>query len=113
MLETGLISARFLHFTALLVLFGASFYPLYVYPNSACGPPMQLVRWLHWVLFTVTILGLSSGILWFMFTAANMVGAVSGLADEDALWSVLHDTSFGRVWAVRIALFSMMLGLTG
>ena len=108
MLEAGLILSRFLHYLVLLVLFGISLFPLYVYRRGH-PEPLQLARGRWTLLLAGTIVALLSGTLWLMFTVANMAGAFTALADLHTLGLVLRDTDVGHIWVVQIAI----LGLIG
>jgi putative copper resistance protein D len=111
MLEGGLICSRFLHYATLMVLFGVSFFPLYAYASGHY--PARLSRWQQIVQFTAAMGVFVSGVLWLVFVIGNMRGTITGAIDCDAVWSVLSDTDFGRVWIGRLALVVLVLGLTG
>jgi hypothetical protein len=44
MLEAGPISSRFVHYGALLALFGVSLFPFYTDPSRAGALPARLIR---------------------------------------------------------------------
>ena len=111
MLEAGLIVSRFLHYTAVLMLFGVAFLPLYAYPSRAGPSSARLGCSFHPILLGAALVAFLSGILWLASTTANMTGAPSGATDWDALGSVLRDTDFGHVWIVRLGLSIVILGL--
>jgi putative copper resistance protein D len=46
-----------------------------------------------------------------MFTVANMTGILAAMIDQNALWSVLHDTNFGHTWMAHLAMSAAILGL--
>lgn len=103
MIDAGLIVARLLHYVAVTVLAGVSFFPLYAYRRR--GPqPILRHRSLQSVLFIAANVALLSGILWFVFAVANMSGTLDGVLDSEMLSTVLGDTSFGRVWIARLIL---------
>ena len=112
MLEAGLILSRFLHYLVLLVLFGISLFPLYVYRRGH-PEPLQLARGRWTLLLAGTIVALLSGTLWLMFIVANMAGAFTALADLHTLGLVLRDTDVGHIWVVQVAMCSAILGLIG
>jgi putative copper resistance protein D len=112
MLEAGLILSRFLHYLVLLVLFGISLFPLYVY-RQGHPEPLGLARWRWTLLLAGTIVALLTGTLWLMFTVANMAGAFTALADPHTLWLVLRDTDVGHTWLVQLAICGAILGLIG
>jgi putative copper resistance protein D len=108
MIEVGLIVARFLHYVAVTTLAGASFFPLYAY---GVVEPGTSSRWRQGALLAAAIVALLSGLLWFVFSVANMSGALADVTDPEVVRSVLHDTGFGKVWAVRMILVIAALGL--
>lgn len=64
MIDVELIVARFLHYSAVTTLAGASFFPLYAYPRGESRQPIALTRWLQTVLFitaNVAFLVVASG----------------------------------------------------
>jgi copper resistance protein D len=101
MLDFGLVLARLLHYVATTTLFGASLFTLYAHADSeaeeleGCRRPLLL-----WTAVAAVL----SGLFWFVFSAANMAGSLSDLADADALWAVVRGTGFGVVWAARMLL---------
>lgn len=108
MIEVGLIIARLLHYLATTTLAGLSFFPLYAYVGAE---PEVLGRWRRkWLLWTA-IAGLLSGLCWFTFSAANMSGSMRNLADAETLWMIVHDMSFGHVWALRMLLAVLTIGV--
>lgn len=110
MIEAGLIVARLLHYVAATTLAGASWFPLYAYGVGVeSGAPS---RWRQGTLLAAAIVALLSGLVWFVFSVANMSGALTDVTDPEVVWSVLHDTGFGNVWAVRMTLTVVVLGLT-
>jgi putative copper resistance protein D len=113
MLEAGLIVSRFLHYAALMALFGVSLFPFYAFPSRADAQPARLIGWMQVVLLAASVAALVTGILWLVFTTANMMGTLSAAADQDAVWTVLHDTAFGHLWASRLALSVLIIGVTG
>lgn len=113
MLEAGVIFARFLHYAAVMALFGVSLFPLYAYPNRAGPQPARLFRWVQSTLFAVAVLAFFTGLLWLGFATANMSGDLGAAIDPDALRSVIADTAFGHVWAVRLALSAALVLLAG
>ena len=111
MLVAGLVCSRFLHYAALMALFGVSLFPLYAYPSRVGDPPARLDRCLQLTLTTAAFVALLSGVFWLLCTVAAMTGTASGVVDGDALWSVLNDTGFGAVWVARLALIAVLLGV--
>src|SRR3981189_3839921 len=108
MIDLGLVVARLVHYAAVTTLAGVSFFPLYA---CADGEPVVLVRWRQGVLLAAAIAALLSGVLWFVFSVANMSGTLADVADREVLWTVLNETTFGRVWMVRMLLAVIILSV--
>jgi putative copper resistance protein D len=111
MLEAGLVLSRFLHYAAVLTLFGGALFPLYANPSRADVSSARLFDRLQAVLRSAAHAALISGVFWFLFTAANMTGDLAGAVDRDTLSLVLTDTRFGWVWIGRLALAVIILVL--
>jgi putative copper resistance protein D len=109
MVDLGLVVARLLHYAAVTALAGVSFFPLYAY---AATEPKELFRRRRAVLLSAAIGALLSGLLWFVFSVANMSGALADVADHEVLWTVLNETAFGSVWMARMLLAVIILGVT-
>jgi putative copper resistance protein D len=108
MIELGLVVARLLHFAAVTNLAGVSIFPLYAHADAE---PMLLLRWRQRVLLAAAIAALFSGVVWFVFAVANMSGTLADVADREVLWTVLNETTFGRVWTARMLLAVIVLGV--
>ena len=109
MIDLGLVVARLLHYAAVTTLAGASFFPLYAY---AAGEPKELFRWRQAAVLSAAVAALLSGLLWFVFSVANMSGTLAGVADREVLWTVARDTGFGVVWTARMLLAVILVGVT-
>src|SRR5258708_35601450 len=108
MIDLGLVVARLLHYAAVTTLAGASFFPLYAYADAE---PIVLLRGRQGVLLAAAIAALLSGVLWFVFAVANMSGTLADVGDREVLWTVLNETTFGRVWTARMLLAVIVLGV--
>src|SRR5216683_4111315 len=110
MIDLGLVVARLLHYAAMTTLAGVSFFPLYAY---AFAEPKQLSGRRQAVLLAAGAVALLGGLLWFVFSVANMSGALADVADHEVLWTVLNETTFGGVWMARMLLLAVLiLGVT-
>ena len=109
MIDLGLVVARLLHYAAVTTLAGVSFFPLYAY---AFAEAKELSRRRHAVLLSAGVGALLSGLLWFVFSVANMSGSLADVADHEVLWVVLNETIFGDVWMARMLLAVLILGVT-
>jgi putative copper resistance protein D len=108
MIDLGLVVARLLHYAAVTTFAGASFFPLYTYAHAE---PKELFRWRQGVLLAAAVAAVVSGLIWFVFSVANMSGTLAEVTDPDVLWTVVHDTRFGNVWTIRLALSIIVVGL--
>jgi len=108
MIDLGLVVARLLHYAAVTTLAGVSFFPLYAYADAE---PIVLLRWRQGVLLAASIAALLSALPWFVFSVANMSGTLADFADREVLWTVLNETTFGRMWTGRLVLSTIMVGL--
>ena len=105
----GLIASRFLHYAALMILFGAACFPLYAYRDGT--PPPDLQIWLRRTLLVAAIAALVTGILWFAFATAGMAGSLGSVFDWTTLNLVVTTTDFGRIWLPRLGLLVLAVGL--
>ncbi len=108
-LEGGLVVSRFVHFTCALILFGSAFFAVYSPPSD--NRSERLTRPLAAVLLAAALCAVLSGLAWFLFTVGNMSGTLAGAFDGEALWTALWDTGFGRVWAARVAVMLLIVGM--
>src|SRR5437016_934587 len=106
MIDLGLVVSRLLHYAAVTTLAGVSFFPLYAY---ASAEPKELSRCRQAVLLSAGAAALLSGILWFVFSVANMSGTLADVADREVLWTVLNETTFGGVSTARMLLAVLVL----
>jgi putative copper resistance protein D len=108
MIDLGLVVARLLHYAAVTTLAGVSFFPLYAY---AFVEPKELSRRRHAVLLSASAAAVLSGLLWFVFSVANMSGSWADVANHEVLWTVLNETTFGGVWIARMLLAVLIVGV--
>jgi copper resistance protein D len=92
-----------------ITLAGVSFFPMHAY---AATEPKELFRRRWGVLFSAVVGALLSGLLWFVFSVANMSGSLADVTDQEVLWTVLNETTFGSVWMARMLLAVVILGVT-
>ena len=99
-----MVLCRFLHFTVVLMLFGAwVFRPLLLGREKLLDPILTRVsRWLAAV-------ALISGISWLLLITASMAGSWSAALDPSTLRRVLGNTFFGQVWTWHLLLNGLLL----
>ena len=109
MIEVAVAAGRFLHYSAALLFFGLALFPVYTYSATGTRPLDSTSQWLRqsakWLAWTALI----SALLIFAFVTANMTGTFSSLVDPSSLWSVLADTSFGRMSLFRFAIIIIIV----
>jgi putative copper resistance protein D len=105
-----LIGARFLQFSAALVLFGSPLFYLYGFESGA-PPAAAPARW-PWqrsVLLIAAATALFGAFAWVMAETASFSGDTSEAVSPAALWTVLSATRFGQACLVRIGLLILSL----
>ena len=101
-----LAAARFAHFAALTLLFGLAAFPLYA-PRATPAIPA-----LRRLLRALAALALATGGGELLVMAGNMGGGPASMLDPAILSAVMTDTDYGKVWAGRLVLAAVVLGLS-
>lgn len=101
-----MVLCRFLHFTVVLMLFGAwVFRPLLLARGTTLDQPLARVsRWLAAV-------ALISGVGWLLLVTASMAGAWDAAFEPSTLRLVLDRTFFGQVWRWHLVLNAVLVVL--
>ncbi|EJM17727.1 putative copper export protein [Pseudomonas sp. GM18] len=103
----ALVLCRFLHFTMVLMLFGAwVFRPLLLGREPALLDP-ALARTTRWL----SVVALLSGVGWLLLITASMAGSSSAAFDPATLSLVLGTTFFGQVWRWHLLLNLLLMAL--
>jgi putative copper resistance protein D len=103
----ALVLCRFLHFTVVLMLFGAwVFRPLLLGRELAWLDP-SLARVTRWL----TAVALISGVGWLLQITASMAGSADAAFDPATLGLVLSNTFFGQVWRWHLLLNLLLMAL--
>jgi putative copper resistance protein D len=105
----ALAAARWIHFAAVMLLFGAALFPLYALPTQRVPPELARVRS---VLRVAAVVALLSGIAWASASLVNITGEVGSLFDRDSLGAFFFETGFGKIWGLRLALLLALLVAT-
>lgn len=109
-MHEGLILCRFLHFGAVLLLFGVSafrsllFAPLLL-PFEASPAGRRLSRLLVWL----AAIALASALVWLMLTAAYLSSDWNGAINPSTVGRVLANTWFGHVWVIHLLLNALVV----
>jgi putative copper resistance protein D len=105
--DNALIFSRFIHYAALLYMFGSAFFPLYALVGE------ERAYRLGGSIFAACILAFVSGVAWLFFAAASMAGSLSEAMSSEMMGTVLLGTSFGKVWIVHLALVTALAIFAG
>jgi putative copper resistance protein D len=106
----ALIAARFVHFAAMIVLFGGSLFALYGGPADL-GLRTAFGIGIRRLLQTAAILALLSALGWFADNIANMTGDWSDIFDGELVGGALFGSPFGVLWLWRGVLIVVLLVL--
>ncbi|WP_433765803.1 copper homeostasis membrane protein CopD [Pseudomonas putida] len=100
----AMVLCRFLHFTMVLMLFGAwVFKPLLLGRDTTRDEPLARIgRWL-------AAGALLSGVGWLLLVTASMAGAWSAAFEPSTLSLVLGRTFFGQVWRWHLLINALLL----
>jgi putative copper resistance protein D len=105
-----LVAARWVHFAALFLLFGAPTFWLAMAAPARAALPRSLAASLR-LLRIAGPLAAVSGLLWLIASIANMTGAFADLADADTLHAFFFETSFGPLAIERLVLLTCAVAL--
>lgn len=104
-MEAGLIAARFAHYAALALAFGAFAYAGFGDQSATTGHRLRR-------------LGIASTLMVFFAAMAVLAATVAGLGGgwaamlDPTLWAtVLSETDFGRVWSARLLMAVALIAL--
>ncbi|WDU64314.1 copper homeostasis membrane protein CopD [Pseudomonas poae] len=100
-MATLLVLCRFVHFTVVLLMFGACVFRPWLL-GAAAQPALdrqllRISRGLAW-------LGLFSGVAWLLLITASMAGSWDAALQPATVQLVLGKTFFGQVWAWHLVL---------
>lgn len=98
---------RFLHFTAVLMLFGAWLFRPLLLKGEALELDRHMTRLARWL----AAVALVSGIAWALLITASMAGSAAAAFDPDTIALVLGNTFFGQVWRWHLLINAVLLAL--
>ncbi|BDB20557.1 copper resistance protein D [Pseudomonas sp. CYM-20-01] len=100
-MATLLVLCRFLHFSVVLLMFGAcAFRPWLL----GAAPQPALDRQLERITRGLAWLGLGSGVAWLLLITASMAGSWDAALQPATVQLVLGKTFFGQVWVWHLLL---------
>jgi putative copper resistance protein D len=104
---SAMVLCRFLHFTVVLMLFGAwVFRPLLV-NGDAGNLDQRLTKTSRWMAAVALVTGVS----WLLLITASMAGSWDAAFDPSTLRLVLGNTFFGQVWRWHLLLNALLVAL--
>ncbi|MFJ2714318.1 copper homeostasis membrane protein CopD [Pseudomonas sp. NPDC087346] len=103
----ALVLCRFLHFTVVLMLFGAWLFRPWLLKGEAPELDRHLARLARWL----TAIALVSGVVWALLITASMAGSAAAAFDPDTIGVVLGNTFFGQVWRWHLLINGLLLAL--
>jgi putative copper resistance protein D len=108
-MSSALVLCRFLHFTVVLILFGACvFRPLLLRREPMTEGLAVLDRRLASLMKLLASLALAGGVCWLLLITASMAGSWQAAFDLPTVQLVLSNTFFGQVWSWHL-LFNLLL----
>jgi copper resistance protein D len=105
-----LVTARWIHFAALFILFGGPLSFLVVRGADNAGAA-RIGDALHRLLPIVATLAAISGLAWIAALIANMVGDFAEAATRETLQAFFFQTQFGPIVAIRLALLAAAMAV--
>ena len=106
-MSEALVLCRFVHFTVVLMLFGAWLFRPLLLNGEALALDRQLTR----LARSLTAIALASGIAWALLITASMAGSAAAAFDVDTVALVLGNTFFGQVWRWHLLINALLLAL--
>ncbi|WP_426236773.1 copper homeostasis membrane protein CopD [Pseudomonas sp. TWP3-2] len=106
-MSEALVLCRFVHFSVVLLLFGAWLFR----PLLLGGDAPLLDRHLARLARGLAAVALVSGIAWALLITASMAGSAASAFDPDTVGLVLDKTFFGQVWRWHLLINLMLLAL--
>lgn len=102
-----LVLLRFVHFSAVLVLFGVALLRPWLVNSATLLAPLR--RRMDPVLCFIALLALLSAIGWLLAVAAQLAGSWPEGVKPATLRTLLFETFFGKVWAAHLILCLVQL----
>ncbi|WP_062381458.1 copper homeostasis membrane protein CopD [Pseudomonas abietaniphila] len=103
-MQDGLILCRFVHFGAVLLLFGVELFRSVLFASYLSSFEAGMARRLDRAMAGLAILGLMSAMAWLMLTAASMADDWHDAVSLQTIGSVIGHTFFGHVWIAHLFL---------
>ncbi|WP_347905722.1 copper homeostasis membrane protein CopD [Pseudomonas purpurea] len=109
-MSSALVLCRFLHFTVVLMLFGACVFRPLLLRHAPLGPALAAIdRRLAGLSRWLTGFALITGVCWLLLITVSMAGSLSAAFDGPTLQLVLGSTFFGQVWSWHLLFNALLL----
>lgn len=108
-MHEGLILCRFVHFGAVLLMFGLGAFGLLFKPRLAGFESSQVAQRVEHLNRSLALIALVSAVAWLMLTAGSMASDWRDALDVDTIVLVLNSTFFGHVWIIHLALALLVM----
>jgi putative copper resistance protein D len=110
-MEEALYTCRFVQFTSAIVIFGAVSFRYYAVAGNG-GPANAIATfdaWVSQVALAAAVTALASALALLVCQTAMMAASSAAAIDPAALWAVLFDTRFGRVWSCHFLMALLLV----
>src|SRR5712691_11698034 len=108
-MDDALIAFRLIHFTSVIVAFGASALRFYAVRDCDADVLIRLDARLRNLLLVAATVAVLSALLLVPLIGSRMAGSASAALDWDTTSAVLLDTGFGRVWRWRLLIAGLLV----
>lgn len=102
-----MLLCRFVHFTVVLMLFGAWVFRPLLLNGDAGHLDQRLTKTSRWLAAVALVTGVS----WLLLITASMAGSWDAAFDPSTLERVLDKTLFGQVWRWHLLLNALLVAL--
>ncbi|WP_025111420.1 copper homeostasis membrane protein CopD [Pseudomonas sp. H1h] len=106
-MNEALVLCRFVHFSVVLMLFGAWLFRPLLLKAPVPALDRQVARLARWL----ATIALVSGVTWALLITASMAGSAAAAFDPDTVGVVLGNTFFGQVWRWHLLINALLLAL--
>lgn len=107
----ALALARWLQFAATAILFGTSLFPFYALPPKGSVEATQVARLSRAALIFAAAVAFVSALAWVAISVIDLAEDTSALFDSQILTQYFFETSFGKVWLLRLVLVFALIAI--
>jgi len=105
-LDWAILGARLLQYAGALILFGSSLFFLYGFGEGPHYAADVRRPWPHSLLLIAVVVSLAASLAWLMGETASLTGETRNAIYWTSLSSIVTDTGFGRLGAMRVGVLS-------